>query len=65
LPYVLTVAQIAAKLQVTEITVYKLIQKGVLPAFKVGRCWRVEDKDFKQYIQRSKTRMKTGQIKDY
>lgn len=59
--YVLTVSQVAKKLQVTEITVYKLLNKGLLTGFKVGRCWRIEENDFKQYIHRNKTKQKQGQ----
>jgi excisionase family DNA binding protein len=37
---VLTVAEVAAFLRVNRSTVYKLIRRGELPAFKVGSDWR-------------------------
>ena len=36
---VLTVAEVAAFLRVNRSTVYKLIRRGELPAFKVGSDW--------------------------
>jgi excisionase family DNA binding protein len=37
---VLTVAEVAAFLRVNRSTIYKLIRRGELPAFKVGSDWR-------------------------
>ena len=37
---VLTVAEVAGFLRVNWSTVYKLISRGELPAFKVGSDWR-------------------------
>ena len=37
---VLTVGEVAAFLRVNRSTVYKLIRRGELPAFKVGSDWR-------------------------
>ena len=37
---VLTVREIAAYLRVHPTTVYRLIKKGALPAFRVGSDWR-------------------------
>ena len=37
---VLTVAEVAAFLRVNRSTVYKLIRRGELPAFKIGSDWR-------------------------
>jgi excisionase family DNA binding protein len=37
---VLTVREIAAYLRVHPTTVYRLVKKGSLPAFRVGMDWR-------------------------
>ena len=37
---VLTIPDVASLLKVTEKTVYSLVRKGDLPAFKVGGQWR-------------------------
>ena len=37
---VMTVRDLAAYLQVHASTIYRLLKRGQLPAFKVGRDWR-------------------------
>lgn len=37
----LTVAQVAARMQVSKMTVYRLVHAGELPAARVGRSFRV------------------------
>ena len=37
---ILTISDVAHLLKVAETTVYGLVQKGDLPAFKVGGQWR-------------------------
>jgi excisionase family DNA binding protein len=37
---VLTVSEVATFLRVNRSTVYKLIRRGELPAFKIGSDWR-------------------------
>jgi putative molybdopterin biosynthesis protein len=53
---VLTVGEIAASLKISEATVYGLVREGEIPAFRVGRSWRIEAKDFNDYIRRQKAR---------
>jgi len=43
----LTVEQVAEILQVSKLTVRRLIQKGSLPHSKVGKMYRIEPKDLK------------------
>ncbi|MBN1935287.1 MAG: helix-turn-helix domain-containing protein [Anaerolineae bacterium] len=38
----LTIAQVAKYLKLHELTVRRLAREGELPAFKVGRQWRVK-----------------------
>lgn len=37
----LTVAEVAAKVRVSKMTIYRLIQAGELPAVRVGRSFRI------------------------
>jgi len=37
----LTVAQVAERLTLSECTVYAMLQKGDLPGMKLGGAWRV------------------------
>ncbi|OYD08489.1 helix-turn-helix domain-containing protein [Paludifilum halophilum] len=51
---VLTVAQVAKYLQISEMTTYKLVQEGTIPAFKIGRHWRVKKEDLTEFIEKRK-----------
>lgn len=37
----LTLDEVAKKLKVNKMTVYRMAQKGKIPAFKFGKVWRV------------------------
>lgn len=37
----LTIDEVAKKLKVSKITVYRMARKGQIPAVKFGRSWRV------------------------
>jgi excisionase family DNA binding protein len=54
---ILTVEEVSRRLRVSEATVYNLIRAGHLPAFRVGRSWRIDERDFEEYIRRQKTRL--------
>jgi len=49
----LTVAEIAAILRISKMTVYRLIESGDIPALRVGRSFRVPEDDVKQYLERA------------
>jgi excisionase family DNA binding protein len=51
---ILTISQVAAYLQLSEMTTYKLVQEGRIPAFKIGRSWRVKKCDLDILIERLK-----------
>ncbi|MFG6150584.1 helix-turn-helix domain-containing protein [Halobacillus sp. B23F22_1] len=51
---IMTVAQVAEYLQLSEMTTYKLVQKGTIPAFKIGSHWRVKKDDLHACIERLK-----------
>jgi excisionase family DNA binding protein len=51
---VLTVSQVAEYLQLSEMTTYKLVQEGKIPAFKIGRSWRVKRIDLETFIEQQK-----------
>ncbi|WP_431799986.1 helix-turn-helix domain-containing protein [Halobacillus andaensis] len=48
---ILTIAQVADFLQISEITTYKLVQKGKIPGFKIGRHWRVKKEELREHIK--------------
>lgn len=47
----LTVAEVAEYLRVSEMTVYRLISSRSLGAVKIGRCWRVPTADLTAYVE--------------
>ncbi|UCD84428.1 MAG: helix-turn-helix domain-containing protein [Deltaproteobacteria bacterium] len=47
----LTTKQIAEYLNVTERTIYNLLQRGELPGFKVGVSWRFRKDDIDKWIK--------------
>jgi excisionase family DNA binding protein len=55
---ILDIKQVQEKLGVSERTIFRLIEKGELTGFKVGRAWRFEESDIDEYIirQRQKAR---------
>lgn len=49
----LTIAEVAAVMRVSKMTVYRLVHNGELPAVRVGRSFRVSEEDANRYIQKS------------
>lgn len=49
----LTVAEVAAQMRVSKMTVYRLVHNGELEAVRVGRSFRVPEKAVEEYLQKS------------
>ncbi len=49
----LTVAEVAAIMRVSKMTVYRLVHSGELPAVRVGRSFRVREDDANDYLRKS------------
>jgi excisionase family DNA binding protein len=49
----LTVAEVAALMRVSKMTVYRLVHSGELPAVRVGRSFRVREDAVNEYLRRS------------
>ena len=49
----LTVAEVAAMMRVSKMTVYRLVHGGGLPAVRVGRSFRVTEEDVNEYLRKS------------
>lgn len=45
-----TVAEVADQLRVSNMTVYRLVQAGTLPAARVGRSYRIRADDVDRYL---------------
>ena len=51
-----TVAEVADQLRVSNMTVYRLVQSGQLPATRVGRSYRIREEDVDRYLAAQYTR---------
>jgi excisionase family DNA binding protein len=49
----LTVAEVAAILRVSKMTVYRLVHSGEMPAVQVGRSYRVPEQVVDDYLRDS------------
>jgi excisionase family DNA binding protein len=49
----LTIAEVAAMMRVSKMTVYRLVHSGELPAVRVGRSFRVTENDVDEYLRKS------------
>ena len=46
----LTVKQVISILQVSQRTMYRMIDSGKLPAYKLDRDWRIAKEDMDQFL---------------
>ncbi|HEV2361718.1 MAG TPA: helix-turn-helix domain-containing protein [Acidimicrobiales bacterium] len=46
----LTVGEVARVLRVSNMTVYRLISSGQLPAVRVGKSYRLREEDVDRYL---------------
>ena len=49
----LTVAEVAAVMRVSKMTVYRMVHAGDLPAVRVGRSFRVREKAVHDYLRKA------------
>jgi len=56
----LTVKQMAEILQVSQRTIYRLIDSGKLPAYKLDRDWRIAKEDINQFLEKRINRQILG-----
>ena len=47
----LTVAEVAAVMRVSRMTVYRLVHSGEVPAVRVGRSFRVPERAVHEYLR--------------
>ncbi|MDX1521293.1 MAG: helix-turn-helix domain-containing protein [Anaerolineae bacterium] len=52
----LTIAEVAAYLKLSRRTAWRWCKNGRLPAFRVGRQWRVAQSDLLDFVQRQSRR---------
>ncbi len=47
----LTVAEVAAAMRVSNMTVYRLIKSGELPAVRVGKGYRIRSSELQRFLE--------------
>lgn len=57
---ILTIPEVAKLLKIAEKTVYTMVQKAQLPAFKVRGQWRFKRVDLDEWIERQKNTLRDG-----
>lgn len=52
-PRFLTALEVAERMRVSKMTVYRLIKSGKLPAVRIGKGYRVREEDLESYLDSS------------
>ena len=57
---VMTVKEIAEYLGVHPMTIYKYVQDGKIPAFKIGASWRIRKDSIKKWMDENEHKNQGG-----
>jgi len=57
---VMTVKEIAEYLGVHPMTIYKYVQDGKIPAFKIGASWRIRRDSIKKWMDENEHKNQGG-----
>jgi excisionase family DNA binding protein len=55
-----TVSEVAAAMRVSNMTVYRLIKSGELPALRVGKNYRLRESDVERFLVERSVRAQEG-----
>ncbi|MGQ9475779.1 MAG: helix-turn-helix domain-containing protein [Actinomycetota bacterium] len=56
----LTVNEVANILRVSNMTVYRLVKSGQIPAIRVGKNYRIKESDVNEYLSKGIQRVEKG-----
>lgn len=51
-----TAEELAKKLQVNIMTIYRYIKAGKLKAYKIGKEFRIDQSEFNNFLEKTKTK---------
>lgn len=51
-----TVKELAEKLRVSHMTIYRYIKRGKLKAYKIGKEFRIDKEEFQRFLNKAKTK---------
>lgn len=57
--------QVADQLNLCEMTIYRFVKSGDLPAFKIGNSWRVRRLDLEEWIRSKSNQKPEKEKKDF
>ena len=63
-PEILTVEEVASYLKVTERSIYSLLSRSEIPAFKVGGAWRFRRDEIEDWTRAQHTKAKARKRKE-
>lgn len=49
---ILTVEEVAKILKVNKFTIYRHIQKGIIPAISIGGNWRISEEELNEWLKK-------------
>ena len=52
---VYTSKDVEQRLNVSRMTVIRMVKRGDLPAYRVNKDWRFEEKDIEEYLERNRS----------
>ncbi len=52
----LNVKEVQERLGISESTLFRLLKRKELKGFKVGRAWKFEEQDIKNYIEKQRAK---------
>jgi excisionase family DNA binding protein len=56
----LTVAEVSSVMRVSNMTVYRLIKSGELPAVRVGKNYRIREHDLERFLEERSVHVREG-----
>ncbi|MGI8575663.1 MAG: helix-turn-helix domain-containing protein [Egibacteraceae bacterium] len=58
--HLLTVTEVAEHMRVSNMTVYRLIKAGELPALQIGKNYRISSEDLTAYLDAARTDLESA-----
>ena len=55
-----TVPEVAKKLKIAESTLYRHVKRGAFPAVKIGRYWRITQRQLDEYLHGEEEKEEAG-----
>ena len=57
-----TTAEVAMMFGISEVSVRTYAKKGIIPAYRVGKIWRFDPKEIREFCKKRATETKTAKV---